>query len=183
MMSRWHYSQLQHSQVSEQYQQHDIFEHNAWVSIDAAHKMGIGLGMGLIATTNEGTFLAAATGLQPETMDPSIAEGIVLRWCLDILIAVGLTHVTIFTDCIQVVQAWERKGKYNIYLDAIVKDGIELADQFINIRVVHKARSDNRIADFLANLAFDIYDNVWLDNVPNILYNFFPPADLYAADE
>ncbi|KAK7266699.1 hypothetical protein RIF29_19349 [Crotalaria pallida] len=120
MIEKGHKEGLMQARVQDL--QHGLLDQNALVSIDAAHKIGIGTGMGLIVTTNDGTFLAAATGLQREIMDPSVAE------------------------------------------------------------VVHKARSNNSIADFLANLAFDIYDNVWLD-APYVLHSFFPPADAFAADE
>ncbi|KAK7281570.1 hypothetical protein RIF29_09681 [Crotalaria pallida] len=111
---------------------------NVIVEIDAALKYGVGTGFGCVITNKEGAFLAATTWIEAKTLEPRVAEAKALRWCLNFMEAVGLTHVSIFTDCLELVQAWNKKGKYNTYFDTMIQDSIEL----------YRPRRDNAIPHF-----------------------------------
>ncbi|KAK7269032.1 hypothetical protein RIF29_21747 [Crotalaria pallida] len=152
---------------------------NVIVHFDASLKSGVGTGFGCIVTDRQGHFLGAATSIDSELLDSKIAEASAFRWCLGVLEAIGITHVDIVSDCLELVQAWKRGGIYNTYFHALVKDCIGLYSSFISFNFKHKSRENNAAANMLANVAFDVGEQLWLDELPQFLVNLVsPPADL-----
>ncbi|KAK7268783.1 hypothetical protein RIF29_21492 [Crotalaria pallida] len=148
---------------------------------DAAHKSDIGSGFGCVAIDHDGSFLLAATRVEPALLEPRIAEAAAMRWCLNLIEAVGITHVNMVTDCLELVQAWQRGGRYNTYFDALTRDCAALRSNFISLNVMYKHRSDNAIADFLANYAFDVGEQMWVDFMPTVIEPLFNPPDVLSG--
>ncbi|KAK7274797.1 hypothetical protein RIF29_15896 [Crotalaria pallida] len=65
------------------------------VYVNAATRSRVGTGAGMLVLSQDDSFLAAATAVLQEAMEPSIAEGLSLRWALEVLIYLGITHACI----------------------------------------------------------------------------------------
>ncbi|KAK7274942.1 hypothetical protein RIF29_16044 [Crotalaria pallida] len=106
-------------------------------------------------------------------MIPNLFHALGVLWCIEILMETGISHVTIHTDCLPVVQCWKKKRQYHTYFEEIIQDNIDKGTEFHDLMLVHVRRNLNKIADFLANFAFDSTSLIWLDEVPSFLQQLF----------
>ncbi|KAK7281323.1 hypothetical protein RIF29_09196 [Crotalaria pallida] len=141
----------------------------AKVFVDASLKEGVGNGVGLIGVDSDDEFMVAAVHSFQEALDARTTEALGVLWCIETLMEIGISHVTIHPDCIQVVRCWKKKRRYSTYFEEIIQDSIDKVKEFHDLKLVHVRRNSNKIADFLANSAFDRTSMIWLDEVPSFL--------------
>ncbi|KAK7251095.1 hypothetical protein RIF29_34001 [Crotalaria pallida] len=145
----------------------------AKVFVDASLKEGVGTGVGFIVVDSEGVFMAAAVRTFPEALDARTTEALGVLWCIETLMEIGISHVTIHTDYLQVVQFWKKKRWCHTYFEEIIQDSIDKGKELHDLKLVHVRRNLNKIANFLANFAFDSTSTIWLDEVPSLLQQLF----------
>ncbi|KAK7243640.1 hypothetical protein RIF29_38446 [Crotalaria pallida] len=134
------------------------------VSCDASLKKGIGLGVGFVVQNENGEFMAAATEVFDAVMDATVAEALALRWAMEVLTDIDITHASIFTDCQYIAKAWTHQSHGFSYLDEIISDCRDIASNFAYVQVLFRPRSLNVCADTLAKKA-----------APDFLKHFFVP--------
>ncbi|KAK7251343.1 hypothetical protein RIF29_34447 [Crotalaria pallida] len=135
------------------------------VHVDAATRDQQGTGACSLVLATDESFLVAATTILQEAMEPSIAEALCLRWALETLVDLGVTHALIKTDCLVLVHSWKRRHQNLSYLDAVIKDCHELFKEFDYVDIIHlqvncgvnyfqhTAKSSIRYRHFLASEA------------------------------
>ncbi|KAK7256021.1 hypothetical protein RIF29_29452 [Crotalaria pallida] len=83
-------------------------EGNVLAKVDASVREE-GNEIGLIVTYEEGNFMFATTKLHNTTLDPKVGETLTLFWAIELLWELHVTHVDILSDCLNLVQAWNRR--------------------------------------------------------------------------
>lgn len=86
-----------------------------------------------------------------------------MRWSLLLAKDLGFQVIELQTDCLQLFQAWSRQTPFNNYLATIVQDCKLLYVQFRKCTVTNCRRIVNDVADFIAHMAFDYQDHVWVE--------------------
>ncbi|MDV3201074.1 MAG: ribonuclease H family protein [Sweet potato little leaf phytoplasma] len=145
---------------------HTVDNSSLAVFFDASIRPNIGTGMGMLVQDTDGGFMAAATHPSEESIDADVGEALTLKWTLTTLEELGITHVNIFTDSLNVVRAWQRKHH----------------NSFVNIKMRHIPRSVNIVAHRLAAHALVEPDKVWLDICPVALEPVFGPATSHVTN-
>ncbi|KAL6556674.1 hypothetical protein OROGR_005962 [Orobanche gracilis] len=134
--------------------------------VDVSVKNNLGTGGGLVIKDQSGTILACATQYLPEELNPTLAEADILRWAINLIINLGFISILIVTDCQQLQQVWMKKRRSCSYLEEIVQECLDEAKYFTNCHLVFRRRVHNLQADFMASLAFDVPNNIWLEEFP-----------------
>ncbi|KAK7268220.1 hypothetical protein RIF29_20915 [Crotalaria pallida] len=145
-------------------------------NIDALVREGTGTGCGVVFRDRGGEILAAATHSMHDVLDPPMAEAVALHWAIDMALQLGFSSVHFETDCLHIVQAWYKNKRNLSYLQDVLKDCKDDIAHLDAFSISFAGRVCNKVAHFLASLAFSLHDHVWLDD--------FPPAlmDLIYAD-
>ncbi|KAL6563470.1 hypothetical protein OROGR_002429 [Orobanche gracilis] len=141
----------------------EVYSHwGAIAHVDASLKTNLGL----VIKDQSGTILACATHYLPEELNPTLPEADTLRWAINLIINLGFISILIVTDCQQLQQVWMKKRRSCSYLEEIVQECLDEAKYFTNCHLVFRRRVNNLQADFMASLAFDVPNNIWLEEFP-----------------
>lgn len=92
--------------------------------------------------------------------DPTLAEPLVVRWCLEVAIKRGIPQPVIVCDASIVVDCIHGKIK-RVYLDPIIFDCRELLSKLTGAEIQHIRREANSDAHQLVGLSRSVGDQSW----------------------
>ncbi|XP_057444580.1 uncharacterized protein LOC130736815 [Lotus japonicus] len=131
-------------------------------NFDASIRENRGTGLGLIFRDHAGKLLAAGTSFLQTEFEPVIGEAISLRRTITLAGELGFHNLELESDCLQLVQAWNRTTPHNNYLASVVQDCKSLSVSLNLSCLNHCNRLSNAVADYLAKLAFEHQDQIWV---------------------
>ncbi|TKY56857.1 hypothetical protein E2542_SST21303 [Spatholobus suberectus] len=159
--------------------QHAAVQHNiCWhppseeegfkINFAAAIKPGRGTGLGFVCRDFEGNILAAATKVFDYCLSPKLAEAVSMKWALQVARELSSCDFCMATDCLQLKLAWTRqKQGPHTYFEGLLEDCKLLSRNASHFQLHFVKRSGNKVADALANLAFDVPENIWIEEAPH----------------
>jgi ribonuclease HI len=123
-------------------------------------------GWGLTVCNQEGEIALSMCKRENFVLDPLTAEGLGVRWAIQVAIEQGFSSVTIHSDAANVVNCVNRKASLAA-INFIAQDCRELMKSLLNVCVKFISRNQNCDAHNLATLAKNVGDRTWLGAVPN----------------
>ncbi|XP_074298529.1 uncharacterized protein LOC141629422 [Silene latifolia] len=122
------------------------------VNVDAGVNTGEGVGVGAVCRDDEGRVLWGMAWDWKKEWEPGVAEAVAVLEGLEEAKRKGHDKVVIESDCIQVIEALNRKkhGRNIFYL--VVNDILSLASYFMSISWVYTHRANNSVFHALAHL-------------------------------
>ncbi|XP_057425744.1 uncharacterized protein LOC130719122 [Lotus japonicus] len=135
-------------------------------NFDASVHEDTGTGLGAIFRNHEGKAIIASSFHLRAAYEPAIAEALSLRRTINMAKDENFRIIELESDCLQLVQAWDRSVPHNNYLASIVQDCKDLSSFLDSCSLKHCSRNINGVADHLAKLAFVYQDHFWVGNDP-----------------
>ncbi|XP_057458292.1 uncharacterized protein LOC130749012 [Lotus japonicus] len=136
------------------------------LNFDASVKNRKEAGAGMIVRNRNGEFLAAATTELGPVLSAVLAEALGMRWALGLAAELGFRRLWLETDCLVLLNYWNRRDGGLSHLDTIVRDCRLLLSHFDVFNFTFVRRTGNCAADALAHLAFHYGCMVWIEEAP-----------------
>ncbi|KAG4997025.1 hypothetical protein JHK82_027810 [Glycine max] len=140
------------------------------VNFAAAVKDNVGTAMGMIFRDSFGTTRASGTNfLEDECFEPQIAEALCYKWALEQSGDLGFSEIIFETDCQKLYIQWNQlkqgKASDDSYLHSLLEECIMMIQGTgSSLRLVRPTA--NKVAQCLADVAFDYGEKVWMGVVP-----------------
>lgn len=136
------------------------------LNFDASVKNRKEAGAGMIVRNRNGEVLAAATTELGPVLSAVLAEALGMRWALGLAAELGFRRLWLETDCLVLLNYWNRRDGGLSHLDTIVRDCRLLLSHFDVFNFTFVRRTGNCAADALAHLAFHYGCMVWIEEAP-----------------
>ncbi|XP_019178142.1 PREDICTED: uncharacterized protein LOC109173362 [Ipomoea nil] len=131
------------------------------------------VGFGAVLRDHGGGFVAAKNGRLDCIRDPLMAEAGTVKEALSWLRGLGYSSLIIETDCLLFSNAFNSSPVDFSYVDYIVKQCVEIANDIGNVVVHHVKRSANHVAHALAQATDSSTDSSVWSIVPPVCISSF----------
>ncbi|XP_057432075.1 uncharacterized protein LOC130724818 [Lotus japonicus] len=138
------------------------------LNVDAGWSGHNSTGFGLVARSDRGELMMAATKVEQYRLDSLLAEAYAVPWCLQMASEMDLENVIVESDSLAVIHAL-RTGSCPPDIEAVIQDCKVLFSLFPVICFSHARRQANSVAHELAALASNFPFHVWWHEPPPVV--------------
>lgn len=138
------------------------------INIDAGCFPNGTTGWGMVVRNHEGAVSRAETKLESLKIDPTVAEALGLRWCLQWAKDQSFESLIVETDS-KIVAKCINGSMHYANLDVIILDCLELLSGMRNSTVTSISRNRNSAAHCLVGMARNLGSRSWVGIVPDPL--------------
>jgi ribonuclease HI len=138
------------------------------INIDAGCFPNGTTGWGMVVRNHEGAVSRAETKLESLKIDPTVAEALGLRWCLQWAKDQSFESLIVETDS-EIVAKCINGSMHYANLDVIILDCLELLSGMRNSTVTSISRNRNSAAHCLVGMARNLGSRSWVGIVPDPL--------------